>query len=266
MIDIQTFLHPKNRGKLFDVLIFIFNILAIAISSRLALNLFREASDGDKLAQLAIGLICFGVFLLMPIGAVLKRWNYQERKPKEKKQKKKKKEEDDDEFKSGVSSFFLIMFWAVMFFIGIGAFLLLDTVAFGDRDVDKTYIFIAVIVLLILSILQTGFVLSYFRPYENEPTLAFLKTPQSEWFGDILLFLNMIIFQTVWAMILGAKTGLVSGFTELIARAIVFFLIALFFYFPPRIFYLLEDITDKKTWLTMLLANSPTIFRFLFGI
>lgn len=262
MIDIQTILLPKHRGKLFDVLIFFFNILVVAVLSRLTLQIFRFASDGDKLAQFAIGFMCLGVFLLMPIGAALKRWNYQERKPKE----KKKKNEEDDEFKSGVSSFFVIMFWAVMFFLGLGAFLLLDNVVFGLRDVDKTYILIAIVLILILSILQTGFVLSYFRPYENEPTLAFLKSPQAEWLGDIFLFLNMLIFQTVWAMILQTKIGAVSGFTELIARAIVFFLIALLFYFPPRIFYLLEDITDKKIWLTMLLANSSTIFRFLFGV
>jgi hypothetical protein len=30
-------------------------------------------------------------------------------------------------------------------------------------------------------------------------------------------------------------------------------------------FYLAEDINRKRTWLTMLLANSPVILRVLFG-
>jgi hypothetical protein len=37
-------------------------------------------------------------------------------------------------------------------------------------------------------------------------------------------------------------------------------------YLPPRIFYLVEDINRPGAWLTMLLANSPTILRVLFGI
>lgn len=266
MIDIQTVLHPQNRGKLFDVLIFFFHFAAIFISSRLALNLFREAAGGNKLSQFAIGSMCLGVFLIMPLAASLKRWSYQNRFPKEKKKVKKKKPEDDDEFKDGIVTFFVIMFWAVMFFFGIGAFLLFSNIFFGDKNVSKLIVFVAFTVVLILSILQTVFVLAYFHPYENEPTFAFLKTPKAEWFGDILLFLNMIIFQTIWAMVLKTQVGAVSGLADLIARAIVLFMIALFFYFPPRIFYLLEDITDKKTWLTMLLANSPTILRFLIGI
>jgi hypothetical protein len=48
----------------------------------------------------------------------------------------------------------------------------------------------------------------------------------------------------------------------------LFFLcfIALLVYFPPRMFYLAEDVDRPRTWLTMLLANSPVILRVLFGI
>ena len=41
--------------------------------------------------------------------------------------------------------------------------------------------------------------------------------------------------------------------------------IALLIYFPPRMFYLAEDINRGRTWLTMLLANSPVIVRVLIG-
>ncbi len=41
--------------------------------------------------------------------------------------------------------------------------------------------------------------------------------------------------------------------------------IALLIYFPPRMFYLAEDIHRRRTWVTMLLANSPVIVRVLIG-
>jgi hypothetical protein len=273
MIDFQTILLPINRGKFFDVLIFIFNLLAITVLSNITLHIFRFASNGDKFAQLTLGLMCLGLFFLMPLGASLKRWNYQKRridsgkitiKPK-KKVSKKKVEDDDDEFRDGVRLVFLIMFGAVIFAIGLAAFLLLATFFFGDQDVSKLVVIIAFAVILAFTVFNTATVLKYFSPIE-EPMFSFLKSETSEWLGDILLFVNMLIFQVVWAMILQTQLGKVSSFLELIARGIVFFLIALLFYFPPRILYLLEDITDKKTWLTMLLANSPTILRFLIGI
>jgi len=36
-------------------------------------------------------------------------------------------------------------------------------------------------------------------------------------------------------------------------------------YFPPRMFYLVEDIDRGRTWVTMLLANSPVIIKVLIG-
>jgi hypothetical protein len=36
-------------------------------------------------------------------------------------------------------------------------------------------------------------------------------------------------------------------------------------YFPPRMFYLYEDINRGRTWAMMFLANSPVIFRVLIG-
>jgi hypothetical protein len=41
--------------------------------------------------------------------------------------------------------------------------------------------------------------------------------------------------------------------------------LALLIYFPPRMFYLAEDIHRRRTWFTMLLANSPVIFKVLIG-
>ena len=92
MIDFKQILLPINRGKLWDIVVFLFNILAMFILSSFLLNLFRSASDGDKVAQFALGLMCLGVFILPPLGTYLKRWHYQERlSAKEKAEGKKPK-------------------------------------------------------------------------------------------------------------------------------------------------------------------------------
>ena len=41
--------------------------------------------------------------------------------------------------------------------------------------------------------------------------------------------------------------------------------LALLLYFPPRMFYLAEDIGRPRTWATILIANSPVIARMVFG-
>lgn len=75
----------------------------------------------------------------------------------------------------------------------------------------------------------------------------------------------MILFQVVWNIVVGEfpftrveSTGHFAG--NLFFLTFFAFLI----YFPPRIFYLAEDINRPATWLTMLLANSPGILRVLF--
>jgi hypothetical protein len=75
----------------------------------------------------------------------------------------------------------------------------------------------------------------------------------------------MILFQTVWNMITFADLGRPSGPAEFLGRLFFLSFIALLIYFPPRMFYLAEDINRPRTWLTMLLANSPVLVRTLIG-
>ena len=46
---------------------------------------------------------------------------------------------------------------------------------------------------------------------------------------------------------------------------LIWSVIALIVYFPPRIFYLAEDAKRPRVWLTMLLANLPVIYRVVIG-
>jgi hypothetical protein len=58
----------------------------------------------------------------------------------------------------------------------------------------------------------------------------------------------------------------VSSFADLAGRLFFLCFVALLIYFPPRVFYLAQDGRRPRTWLTMLLANSPVIVRILLGV
>jgi hypothetical protein len=74
----------------------------------------------------------------------------------------------------------------------------------------------------------------------------------------------MLLFQILWnTLALGFRRPMdgYDLFTNLLAVTFG----ALLMYFPPRIFYLAEDIKRRKTWFFIILANSPVIYRAIFG-
>jgi len=85
------------------------------------------------------------------------------------------------------------------------------------------------------------------------------------------MLLNVICFQILWSSytaspffsrwVTGTPLGKPGSFTDLLGRLILIGAVALLVYFPPRIFYLVEDKHLKLTLLTMLLANLPLIVR-----
>ena len=75
----------------------------------------------------------------------------------------------------------------------------------------------------------------------------------------------MILFQVIWNTLTFAPLGRPSGLAEFLGRLFVLCFLAMLIYFPPRMFYLVEDINRRRTWATMLLANSPVILRVLIG-
>jgi hypothetical protein len=93
-----------------------------------------------------------------------------------------------------------------------------------------------------------------------------MRAPRSEILGDVCIFLNMLFFQLIWNMLSLADLPRPSDVTEFIGRFFVLCFLALLIYFPPRVFYLADDIHKRRTWLMMLFANSPIIIRVLFGV
>jgi hypothetical protein len=113
---------------------------------------------------------------------------------------------------------------------------------------------------------QTIFIYRYFTPPARPPRFDFLRRPESEALGDTFIFLNMILFQVGWNLLTFGTMSRPSGPAELLGRLFFLCFIALLIYFPPRMFYLAADIDRGRTWLMMLLANSPVIVKLLVGV
>ena len=92
-----------------------------------------------------------------------------------------------------------------------------------------------------------------------------MRHPAAERLGDAFLFAHMLCFQVIWNFFGEMQVGTVSGVGELIGRVGLLVFLALLLYFPPRLLYLAEDLRRPYTWLWMLLANSPVIWRVVIG-
>ncbi|MGH9929494.1 MAG: hypothetical protein ACREA9_09720 [Pyrinomonadaceae bacterium] len=247
-----------NRGLLLDVVVFILNIFLMRLLTRQFIDLFSQVSAENPLAKLELGLTFAAMWLLPAAGAVLKRWRFHQRRNAP--------TLDSVESNLGGCLFNPIFYFCLNLVISSAVMASLGDFFLGKRALDTAAIFIPMIfAILILTIVQTFLIYRYFSPPKRPPKWDFLRTPQSETLGDICLFLNMILFQVFWNMLTFADLGHPSGVVEFLGRLFFLCFIALLIYFPPRMFYLAEDINRRSTWLTMLLANSPVIVRVLIG-
>lgn len=249
-----------NRGMLLDIVIFVANLLLMRKLTRLFIEVFGQVSAENPLAKLVLGFVCLAMFILPALGAVLKRWHFHQRLKAQD-----KTVESENTVLSGClfnPLFYFCLNLVIMSAIitGLGEQLL------GKNLVNNGPVFITSIFIgLGVTIVQTFLIYQYFSPPKNPPRQKFLREPQSETLGDICIFLNMIFFQVAWNLLTFAPLGRVSSFIDFAGRLFFLSFVALLIYFPPRIFYLAEDINRPRTWLTMLLANSPVIVRILFG-
>jgi len=245
----------RNRGLLLDLVVFVANIFLMRTITRHFLQLFDAADKGNELAQLALLFCVILMWALPAIGASLKRWHFAKRK----------QSREWHDSKLGGCLFNPIFYFCLNLVLisainaGIGQMLF-------PRATDTAAIFIPMVLGgLILTIVQTVIIYRYFSVPKKPPQWEFLKGPESDLLGDICLFLNMILFQIAWNMFSFAGLGPPSGVTEFVGRLFFLCFLALLIYFPPRMFYLAEDIDRPRTWLTMLLANSPVIWHLLIG-
>ena len=151
----------------------------------------------------------------------------------------------------------------VLVFCTAAAFLFQDMDLSSD---DSAPVFLTVIFAgIVLMIASTVLVYRYFSRPARAPRYGWMRHPAAERLGDAFLFVHMLCFQVIWNFIGQMQAGTVSGVAELIGRVGLLAFLALLLYFPPRMLYLAEDLRRPYTWLWMLLANSPVIWRVVVG-
>ena len=218
-----------NRGLLLDVFVFVVNVFLMRLLTRQFIDLFSHVSAEEPTAKLALGLTFLAMWTLPAAGAVLKRWHFHQRR-----QAQGITAESQETTLAGCL-FNPLFYFCLNLVITSAVVASLGEFVFGKRALDTAGVFIPMIFGgLILTVVQTYLIYRYFSPPKKPPQSKFLLSAQSDYIGDVcrLFFLSFI---------------------------------ALLIYFPPRMFYLAEDITRRRTWLTMLLANSPVIIRVLIG-
>lgn len=249
----------KNRGLLLDVFVFVLNIFLMRLLTRHFINIFAEASADDPIAKIALGLTLLAMWILPPAGAVMKRWHFHQRL------KAQGISIEKEETKLAGCLFNPISYFCLNLVITSALLATLGELFFG-KGMPNGPVFVSLTIIgLILTVIQTYLIYRYFIPPKKPPQSPFLLSRQSETLGDVCLFLNMILFQVGWNMLTFMDLGRPKNLLDFSGRLFFLSFIALLIYFPPRMFYLAEDIHRRRTWLTMLLANSPVIVRILIG-
>jgi hypothetical protein len=267
----KAIIAETNRGVLLDVVVFIINLALMNLLTRYCLDLFRLAGEGNAFAEFALVLCSGGMFVLPAVGASLKRWRFHQRLSARTKPEGEATKLPFDllDLKSNVAAgclFNPIFYFVLSIFLSAVVMSFVTPLIFGKRANTGAVFVPLVIASFVACVVQTALVYRYFSPPKKAPSAPFLRDPASEQVSDLCIFVNMILFQVFWNLVISQfpfTRAASAGEFAFNLFVLVFF--ALLVYFPPRIFYLAEDIRRPATWLTILLANSPTILRVLFG-
>jgi hypothetical protein len=246
----------RNRGKLFDVLIFLANLFLMGLLVRLFLLIFRQASAGDVVSKTLLLFFYLGMLVLPSLGAVLKRWHFHQRI------KRLGEKEDDGGWLPFGCIFIPFLYLIVNLWITLAvALAFLDL--FPDSELGRTGSGVLLGFGILYNFFQTFLVFRFFSPPKREPKSAFLRDPRSDLLGDACIFVNMILYQ----VFLNWGAMVFPGFHEgkFVDRFIPLVVFTLLMYLTGRIFFLVEDIHHPRTLLTILLANSPIILRAVFA-
>lgn len=258
-LNLGFLLLKQNRGLLLDVVVFTANLFLMRMLLKRFLVIAGAASDGDFLAGVAMFLFVLGLFILPPLGATLKRWHFHERLLAE----GKKANGDAVAFGCLFNPIFYLCLNFVIF-AAINAFLM--QYFFGNSEPGAGIFVSSILFGMVWCIVNTWLVYRYFSPPKHPPASAFMRAPRSEIIGDVSIFINMLLFQLIWNMLSLEDLPRPDGIVDILGRLFFLCFLALLIYFPPRIFYLADDIHKKRTWIMMLIANSPIIIRVLIGV
>lgn len=255
---LNSLFAPTNRGILLDVVVFVLNLFLMRMLTANFINLIREAGAGDTLAYYALFLFCLGIFVLPPLGTTLKRWHFHRRRLSG--------NSVDSEKLTAVCLFNPILYFCLNLIIVAFIVAYVFQIVYGDKELDGATFIPAVLFGIVLAAAQTYIVYRYFTAPTKPPPFALLRDPRAEIFGDACLYLNMILFQLVWNLLMLAGARPLAGVSDFFGRLFFVSFIALLVYFPPRMYYLAEDLKRPETKWMILLANAPVILRVIFGI
>ena len=252
-------LARENRGLLLDVFVFFLNLVLMRWLTGSFLTLIHLSNANERLAQIALLLVCLNMWVLPAAGAVLKRWRFHERLQHEGK--------DVEGATVLAGCVFNPVFYFCLNIVLVCAFIAgVDSIYFGEGLRSNGFYFLPILFVAInLTIVQTVLIYRYFTPPQKPPRFGFLKSPESEILGDVFIFVNMTLFQVAWNLFTSGTMSRPADLGEVLGRLFLLCFAALLIYFPPRMLYLAEDISRGRTWVMMLIANSPVIVRLLIG-
>lgn len=256
---LSTLFARRNRGLLLDIFVFLISVFLMRLLVGEFLAVARAASDGDLLSQITLYLGAVAVMILPPLGATLKRWHHHKRLREE------ARKTEEEATGMGGCLFNPIFYFCLtaLIFSTVNAGLM--QFVYGNREPGEAVFVSSIFIGLALMITHTVLVYRYFSPPKHEPKLAFLRDPKSELIGDVCIFVNMILFQVIWNLMTVVPFDRVSSLLDFGGRLFLLCFLALLLYFPPRMFYLADDVRKWRTWAMILLANSPVIFKVMIG-
>jgi hypothetical protein len=258
-------LAPKNRGTALDLVVFLAGLFLMRELVKLAHGVVQAAGREDVHAKVAVGLFFAVLVLIQPLGPILRRWSFHQRRP--------------FDMASGAGClvfWFMPVYFAVMLALCTTAIVVFGEVFAGGGAGPNENVGVALVLAgFVWSAMSVGFVYRCFVTPKNPPRWTFLATPAAAHLGDALIFLNAIGFQILWASVTssglfreavtGTPLGRPGSATDVLGRLLAIAACALVLYLPARIFYLAEDEHRALTGATILLANLPLIVRIAFA-
>lgn len=253
---------------LFDIIVFLVNLSLMPLLAPAFTNIARDAYHGNRLSQVLVFLFFALLFTLQPFGANFKRWQFHQRR---RAGRRRKRSLDGFVFTFKDSIFFAVLFnpllyFTVLVFTSMVIISFTNELIIGKNISDDDSLFIVfVLVGFLISVVHSLAVYRYFTSPTKEPKTKVFYGPSSGFIGDILLFVNIILFQILWNIVGQIPAQSMTTLGDYMVRTFFLVCMALLIYFPSRIFYSAEDIRKPLAWFTILLANSPLIIRFIYS-
>ncbi len=105
-------------------------------------------------------------------------------------------------------------------------------------------------------------------PPKAQPHPSWLDSPQAEWCADLFLLAYVVVNTLFFNLLTGYKASPPTSFDELFTHLLSLFVvigIALIWYLPPRLLFLVEDFQERGTWIRIVVAMSPIALRWVLG-